>query len=55
MCILQEDSKAAEGVSLASAALDSAKPLVAEAEEAQKAAEAARSEMKNISRSASIF
>ena len=47
---LQDDPKAAEGLALASTALESAMPLVAEVEEAQKAAEAARSEFNNVSR-----
>ncbi len=47
---MQDGSKAAEGLALASNALDAAKPLVAEAEEANKAADAARSEMRDISR-----
>ncbi len=46
----QDGSKAAEGLALASNALDAAKPLVAEAEEANKAADAARSEMRDVSR-----
>jgi len=47
---MQDGSKAAEGLALASNALDAAKPLVAKAEEAKKAADAARSEMRDISR-----
>ena len=47
---MQDGSKAAEGLSLASNALDAAKPLAAEAEEAHKAADAARSEMRDVSR-----
>ncbi len=47
---MQDGSKAAEGLALASNALDAAKPLVAKAEEANKAADAARSEMRDISR-----
>ncbi|DBA81104.1 TPA: COP9 signalosome complex subunit 8 [Trebouxia sp. C0005] len=49
----QDGSKAAQGLALASNALDAAKPVVAEAEEASKAADAARSEMRDVSREAS--
>lgn len=47
---VQDGSKAAQGLALASNALDAAKPVVAEAEEASKAADAARSEMRDVSR-----
>ena len=47
---IQDDPKAAEGLALAATALEAANPLIKEAEEAQKAAESARSDFHNISR-----
>lgn len=47
---IQDDPKAAEGLALAATALESAKPLIKEAEEAKKAVEAARSDLRDISR-----
>lgn len=47
---MQEDQKAAEGLALAAAALESAKPLLHKAEEAQKAVQAAHSALDDISR-----
>ena len=47
---MQDDPKAAEGLDLATAALKSAMPLIAAAEEAQTAADAAQSHLKDVAR-----
>ncbi|KAL3148770.1 COP9 signalosome complex subunit 8 [Trebouxia sp. C0009 RCD-2024] len=46
----QENNKAAEGLALAATALESAKPLLQEAKEAQKAVQVAQSDLDGISR-----
>ena len=51
---MQDGSEASEGLALASAALDSARPLVREAEQAQQKLDTSRHEAENVRRYASF-